>query len=79
MIVTLVVYTVIGLFLLGFIALVFPDTAYWMMSSVMTPDQIAAGNVTVPYVADPINVIPIIPFVIVGFVIIMMLIVARRY
>jgi hypothetical protein len=79
MLVEILVIFVIMMAIFGFIAFVYPDDSYWLMSSVLTPDQIAAGNVTVPYVANPINVIPIIPFVIVGFVIIMMLIVARRY
>jgi len=79
MLVEIIVVVVIMLLIFGFAALIYPDDSYWLMSSVMTPEQIAAGNVTVPYVESTINVIPIIPFVIVGVVIIMMLVVARRY
>jgi hypothetical protein len=82
MIVTILVGLVIVLLLFGFMALLFPDMSYFLMSSVMTPEQVAstttAATVTVPYYPDQINVIPIIPFVIVGFIVIMMFALVRR-
>jgi hypothetical protein len=78
MIVTLVIIIVISLAFLGFMALLYPDSAYWVASSVMTPEQINSTTVAVPYVAEPINVIPILPFVIIGFILIIMLVVVSR-
>ena len=78
MIVAIVIGIVIVLALLGFVSLLYPDTSYWLMSSVMTPEQINSSTVAVPYVAEPINVIPILPFVIIGFILIIMLVVVSR-
>lgn len=69
---------VILLLILGFVALIFPDMSYFAMSAVMTPDQINATTVTVPYVESTINVVPIIPFIIIGFILIMMFALVKR-
>jgi len=78
MFVAIVIGIVIFLALLGFVALLFPDMSYFAMSSVLTPEQINSATVTVPYYPDQINVIPIIPFVIVGFILIMLFAIVRR-
>ena len=78
MFVAIVIGIVIFLALLGFVALLFPDMSYFAMSSVLTPEQIESATVTVPYYPDTINVIPIIPFVIVGFILIMLFALVRR-
>ena len=73
---------VILLLILGFVALIFPDMSYFAMSAVMSEEQVnatvSATTVTVPYVESTINVIPIIPFVIIGFILIMMFALVKR-
>lgn len=78
MFVAIVIGIVIFLALLGFLALLFPDMSYFAMTSVMTPEQIEATTVAVPYYPDTINVVPIIPFILVGFIVIMMFAIVRR-
>lgn len=68
----------IVLLILGFVALLFPDMSYFAMSAVMTPEQINATTVTVPYVESTINVVPIIPFMIIGFILIMMFALVKK-
>jgi hypothetical protein len=78
MIVAIIVGIVLIVAIFGFVSLLYPDASYRVMSSVMTPDQIAATDVTVLYVAEPINVIPIFALTIVGVICIVMISVARR-
>lgn len=78
MMVVILVGLIIFLALLGFLALLFPDMSYFAMSSVMTPEQIEATTVAVPYYPDTINVVPIIPFILVGFIVIMLFALVRR-
>jgi hypothetical protein len=76
MIVTIIVIVVITLAFLGLISFLYPDSAYWVASSVLTPEQINSATVDIPY-TEPISVIPILPFVIIGFILIIMLVVVR--
>jgi hypothetical protein len=79
MIVAILVGLVILLAIFGFMALLMPDMSYFLMSSVLTPEQIeSTSSVAVPYYPDTINVIPIIPFVIIGFILIMLFALVRR-
>jgi hypothetical protein len=71
MIVTLVIIVIIALAFLGFVAFLYPESTYWVASTVMTPEQINSTMVDIPY-TEPISVIPILPFVIIGFILIFM-------
>lgn len=74
----IIVGLIILLLIVGFFSMIMPDATFFVAQSVMTPEQVAATTVTVPYVESTINVIPIGGFIIIGFILIMLFALVRR-